>query len=496
MGDLQGMRPLRDLVRHTLIYGVGSVGVSLISFVLIPVYTRYLTAVEYGILALFLLAQAVLTRIYDLGLTNAVGRFFFDYRGGDAARGLGEMVTTTSIFLLVYGAVLSTALVFASPWVAEFLVGDSSLALYARVMAITLFFEALAIPALTLIRMEERSALWVTLSVVRVSTALVLNIYFVVHAGLGVLGVLISGAISAAVVFLLTLRPLLARAAPAFRWDVLRSMLAFGLPFLPVLLGVLVIDLSDRYLLQWFRSTEEVGVYSLGYKFGQIMMLAVSAFSMGWAPLRYRIYERDDAARLYSRILSLVASLVAVGTVGISVFGDEVVRLATTPAFFEGARVIPWICLSYALYGLYLVVTTGMGVTKRTGGLTVGVILAAAVNLGANLVLIPRFGMMGAAVATAGAYLVMVIVTERLSARVYPIAYEWGLIVRIGALAGVAIVLDRYLQPEGIASGMALATALLVSFVLALGMVGAVTRGDVEAARGWVAELARPRRTS
>jgi O-antigen/teichoic acid export membrane protein len=490
-----GVRPLRDLVRHTLIYGFGSVGTSLISFVLIPLYTRYLSPGDYGVLALVLVAQGVLTRFYDLGLTNAVGRFFFDYDAGRDRRGLGQMVSTTGLFLLAYGGVLSTVIYASASRIAAMLVGSADLAPLVRVLALTLLLEALSIPALTLIRMEERSALWVTISTLRVIGSLALNIYFVVFAGMGVMGVLVSNALTAGAVLLGTAVPLMRRAALSFRPDLLRRMLSFGLPFLPVLLGIVVIDLSDRYLLQWLRSTEEVGIYAVGSKFGQVMMIAVSAFSLGWAPLRYRIFERADAKAVYVRILGLFVSVSALGVVVLSVFGDEAVRLATTPAYYGGARVIPLIAASYALYGVHLLVATGMGVTKKTSGLAGAVVLATGVNLASNLALIPRYGMMGAAAATLLAYLVLVAATHRSSQAVYAIDYDWGRVALIALAATSVIWADRLLQPEPIAGGIAVGSAFALLFAALVVLIGGVHASDVRALGLWVSELRGERRT-
>ncbi len=483
------MRPLRELVRHTLIYGLGSVGASLVGFVLIPVYTRYLDPEEYGILALFLLLQAILSRFYDLGLTNSIGRFFFDYQEGSGPGGLDEMVSTAALFLLVHGLVLSLLLLLLSPWIADLLVGDPGSAPLARVLAFTLFFEALAIPALTLIRMEERSGLWVLISLLRVAGSLLLNLYLVVFAGMGVLGILLSSALVSVAVCLLTSIPRLWGTPLTFNPEVLRGLLAFGLPFLPVLLGILIIDLSDRYLLQWFRSTAEVGVYSVGYKFGQVVMLAVSAFSMGWAPLRYRIFERPDAPFLYRRICTLFSVAAALLLVALSVFGQEVVWLATTPEYYAGARVIPFAGASYVLYGLHLIATTGMGVTKKTRGLPTAVILAAGVNLAGNFLLIPPYGMMGAALSTVVAYGVLLAATDRFSRRVYPIPFEWGRITLIGVAAAATIALDTLFQPTTSLMGFMVGSGFLLLFAASLPALGVVSLGDLRALGGWVVQL-------
>jgi O-antigen/teichoic acid export membrane protein len=224
------------------------------------------------------------------------------------------------------------------------------------------------------------------------------------------------------------------------------------------------------------------------------MMIAVSAFSLGWAPLRYRIFERPDAKDVYVRILGLFASASALGVVVLSVFGDEVVRLATTPAYFGGARVVPLIGASYALYGVHLLVATGMGVTKKTSGLTAAVVLATAVNLAVNLVLIPRYGMMGAAAATLVAYTVLTAATHWSSQRFYPIDYDWGRVLLIALAATAVISADRLLQPEGVAAGLAMGSAFSLLFAGLLVVIGGVNGSDVRALGLWVSELRRERR--
>ncbi len=481
------MRPLRDLARHTLVYGLGNVVVSALSFTLIPVYTRYLTTAEFGVLGLFLLLHAVLTLFFDLGLTNSVGRFFFDYRSDPTQQRLDEMVATTQTFLLLYGGLLTVALYLFAPGVSRLLVDDASRAPLVRIVAVTVLLEALAIPPLTLFRVQEQSYLWVAVTTIRVAATLGLNIYFVVVAELGVMGILLGTCITAAAVVVVTASPLIARMRHfAVRASVLGEMLRFGLPFFPVLLGVWVIDFSDRYLLQLLRSPEEVGLYTVAYKFGQVMLVFVTAFGMGWTPLRYRIYERLDARETYARVATAAAAVFATLLVVLSLFGDLVLRLATTPAYFPAGRLIPMVGLAYALYGFHLITTTGMGVTKKTGGLTVVVIGAATFNLVANMVWIPRFGMMGAATTTALAYLLLVWGTLRYSQRHYPIAYDWP---RIGwtALAALGVIfLSQAVRPEGLWRGTLLSLLLLAVFLSALVAGGVLRASDARAAHRWM----------
>jgi O-antigen/teichoic acid export membrane protein len=460
------VKPLRELAKHTLVYGLGSLATSLIGFLLIPVYTRKLSPEEFGDLALFLVLYGALTRVYDLGLTNSVGRFYFDYRSEQ--RRLDEMLSTVTAFLAAWGALLTAGLFAVARPLTQLLVGSPGPSYLTELVGITLLLEGLAIPPLTLIRMEERSLLWVLITLLRVLLGLALNIYFVVFVGLGVEGVLLSNALTAVAVLLVAFWPLAPRLRMTVRKDVLADMLRFGLPFFPALLGIWVLNLSDRYLLQVFRTTHEVGLYALGCRIAQAMGLAVSAFSLGWAPLRFKIYERQDARDVYRNIATAYFAVTALLTVMLSVFTPEILLVAATPEYFPAAVVVAPVVAGNAFYGFFLITSTGMGVVKKTNGLAVAVAIAAAANVGANLLLVPRYGMLAAAYTTLGAFALLAWLTYVLSQRLYAIRYDWGRIGLIGAWATVVIVAKSWLGPASLGAGILASSALVVMFAAAL----------------------------
>jgi O-antigen/teichoic acid export membrane protein len=481
--------PLRSLGRHTLVYGSGYVASAAVGLLLVPVYTHTFTPGEFGLLALMLVLYGVGKQVYDLGFTNSVARFYFD-TGRDDHSSLRDMRATSLAFLAAYAGALTAALcVFAGTW-SNLLTQSPRHADLIRIVAITLFADTLAIVPLTLIRMQERSGLFVAITIVRLVTSLGLSILLVVVLDQGVSGALLASAIPAVGI---TAALLLAHPMD-LRGDVsrglLRQMLAFGLPFVPVLLCGWVIDASDRYLLEIFRTRDEVGFYSLAYRFAQVMQIAVAAFSMGWAPLRYRIYEQPGAQAVYRRLTNgyvLVATLLGVA---LALLADEIVAIIAPPSYAPAASVVPYLVLAYGLQGLYYLMVTGMGVVKRTGPMAWIALAGAAVNVGVNLVAIPEFGMKGAALTTLLAYLVLVGGSWYASQRVYPIPYDWPLIGKTIALAIITVVVAHPLTPSGIVVGTAYAAAAWVAFVVLLIATRTVSREDVDLARntvrGWL----------
>jgi O-antigen/teichoic acid export membrane protein len=482
--------PLRDLMRHTLVYGSGYVTMAIASFVLVPVYTRHMSPSEYGLLGLMLVLYGLMSAIYDLGFTNSVGRFFFDSDGENSGASLARMRSTSLIFLACFGGFLTAVLcVFAPTW-SDLLTQTRAHADLVRIVAATLYVECLAIVPLTLIRMQERSQLFIAITVTRFVVTFTLSILFVAVMDLGVRGALLANAGSGAGVLLVLLPSSLGALRFRPSMPLLGEMLRFGVPFFPVLLSGWFIDASDRYLLGLYRTKAEVGYYVLGYKVAQVMQIATAAFSMGWAPLRYRIHRQPDARNVYRRLTTYYVFVATTLTVALGLFAREVVSLVAPADYASAATVVPWIAFAYALNGLYVLMVTGMGVSKRTGAMLWIVGGAAVVNIAINIVAIPEWGIKAAALTTVLANALMVVGSWYWSQRVYPIPYDWSRMLRTMAI-GIAVVAVFVLAAPGTGlAGILAATAGWLVFVAIL-VTSTVSADERERGRALAHRLLR-----
>jgi len=480
------------MVRHTLVYGSGYVATAALSLILLPVYTHYLSPSEFGLLALMLVLYGVGKQIYDLGFTNSVARFFFDSVGGDLRR----MRTTSLAFLAAYGGLLTAGLMIFAGDFARLFSGTPRNADLVRIVAVTMYAEALAIVPLTLIRMQERSGLFVLITIVRLIAAVGLSIVFITAWRWEVHGALLANAIPAVGVAIALLFRHPGRLLGRFSWDLLRKMLVFGLPFFPVLLAGWVIDASDRLVLEAFRNRDEVGFYSLAYRYGQVMQIAVAAFAMGWAPLRYRIYERLDAKQLYCRITHYYVVIASLLGVTLSVFAHAIVAVISPASYAPAGRVAPIIVLAYVMQGLYFLMATGMGVTKKTAPMAWVAGLGAAVNIALNLLVVPRWGMTGAACTTVGSYVIMVAGTWMYSQRVYSIPYDWQSVAKVFSTAITVVGVTVAVSPADVVAASLCGIVAVLAFCTLLMMTGTVSHVDRSAAKAWIRVVRRQRRNA
>ncbi len=424
---------LRKLAAHSAIYGAADVLGNLINFLLVPVYTAYLSPADYGDLALLLLFGTLAKIVFRLGLDAGFFRIHYTLTG---ERDRQRLAGSVLFFAVGVGGLLFAAASLAAPGLAALLLGRRGGASWLTVVAAEVWLGTLAFVPLALLRIHDRPQLFSALSVARHLLNTLLKVLLVTR-GWGVSGVLWSDLIAAGV-FSLALLPVAVRhAVPAFSWPLLRQSLGFGLPKVPHGLLVQVLNLADRKILDLFVTRAEVGLYQVGYTFGTTVKFALSAFEPAWQPFVYSQAEKPDGVRTLARVATFVfAGFLATG-LAVAVAGPELLAFMTPPAFHAAAPVVPVVALAYVLHGAFLLTSIGIGIARAARYYPLVTAVAAAVNVGANLVLVPRMGVMGSAWATVAAYAAMTALGLVFSQRVHPLPLEGSRLLRLVAAAGL-----------------------------------------------------------
>lgn len=447
------LQRLVGLVRNVAIYGLGDAATSIVSFLLLPIYVRYLTPEDYGVISLLLTVEVLTKIVFRWGVDASFMRLYYDCPDQPARQ---RLASTIFWFLAAFNGALLALGVAAAPAISRHLFGTTH---YTSVLQLTLantFVVGFYFIPFHVLRIKGRSPQFVALTFTRSLATLVLRLALVVGLKLGVLGVVLAD-----VVVTLAFTGVLARWAlpllrPVFSRAILREALGFGLPRLPHGMAHQVVAVADRYLLTMFVSLREIGLYSVGASFGLAMKLFLSAFEYAWAPFYFATMSEPDAKRTFRLVTTYGCAALALLAAGLAAVSTDVVRLMTKPAFYEAARVIPWVGLGVAFQGVYLLTSIGMNITKQTRYYPVATVAAAAASVGANLLLIPRHGALGAAWANALSYAVLAGVGMVLSQRFYPMAYEWSRLGRVVVAALAAFVTSVALVPTSLPIAVAL----------------------------------------
>ncbi len=454
---------IRQLGKHSANYGLGSLLAGLLGLVLLPVYTRYLTPADYGILSLLGVTGSIAGIIAQLGIGSALFREVI-YEESDESKA----ESTALYFLTGVAAVFFGTLIASSLQLSELIFGSIKYAHLLRLVFLTGILGTFNIVAMARLRIRKQSSLYATLSVVKFIVAAGLNIYFIAVLRRGVEGLITAGLILAALFAFIYLALLFRDLQLTFSIPILCRMLKFGVPLVPANLSNLVMTSADRYFLQAFSTSAEVGLYSLGYNISMMVYLVVGAIQVAWPAEMFNIAKQADAERQFAKMLTYYLTLLGLVGLGVSVLSDEVLVIMTPPRFYGASTVVPLIVLSYIFYGIRFMTNIALPIQNRMKYMPPIIISSAVLNLVLNYLLIPRYGMIGAAWATLISYFVLVLVQILVNLHFWYISYEYKRIAKI-AFAGVLIYgCSLLIQTTNILLNLGLKLVLLATYPLIL----------------------------
>ncbi len=451
---------LKRLGRHSVIYGLGGLASRILAVLLLPLYTRYLTTSDYGKIETLIALATVLTIVLRFGISSAFFRFYFD-----AADDVGRrIVLRTSFWFTMSMATLGLVVVvaLASP-ISQLLFGDADATDLVRATGVALWAQMNYEQLTSLFRVEERSVAFVLASLTNVLLTVGATVLLVVVLDKGPLGVIVGNFTGTLLVYLALLGYRREQVGLQFDRDLLRRMNQFGLPLVPSALLLWVTNFSDRFFLVKLADAAEVGLYSVGVRVASAMVLILTAFRTAWPAFAYSIKSDDEARQTYAWVLTYLVVLSTWIAVTLALLSPWLVAWLTTTPFESASRVVGPLAFAAVAFGGYIVLAIGIGRARRTQFNWVITGIAAAVNVALNLILIPYYGMMGAAVATVAAYVVMFAGMAWWAQRVFPVPYQWRRVVT-AAGAGIGITVLGKL----VGAGLPLAIVLVLAYPLVL----------------------------
>jgi O-antigen/teichoic acid export membrane protein len=465
----------RTLGRQTAIYSVGVMLGRAVSFLMLPVYTRFLTPADYGLVQLLEITVEVAAIFFTAGATAGVQRFYFKANSADERQ---RLVSTAFFTVLALAAACTIVLLALSPALWHFALKEAGQPWFIRLASLNFALSFLLNFPLSFTQTTQRPVLFLVASTCKLVLQLSLNIYFVVVLRLGVVGLLWSTFITNLALGTVMTVWLLRQTGLQFDWAILRDLRRFGTPYQVSWAGSFILTFGDRFFLQAARGTTAVGLYSLAYQFGFLLVqLGSTPFLSAWNPHRHELAkfpraERDrhfDTGFLYFNLL-----LITMAT-GIAVFIRPVIRTMTTPAFHAAAHIVPIILLAYTAQAWADALKFGIDISERTMLVTKATWATVVVVLLLYATLIPSFGAMGAAMATLAGSFFRAALLYRWSQREWRIEYSWRrplLLVGIGANVSLAAFLLPDLPIVGlIGSGIVLMLiyfACVHTFILGL----------------------------
>ncbi|MDD5773367.1 MAG: oligosaccharide flippase family protein [bacterium] len=418
---------MKKLFKEGSIYFLSTFLVNAGAYLLLPIYTKYLSPEQYGILSLVTVFGSIVATLMQMGLQGAVSRFYYDYK--DDERELKSYISTIFYFLIGFNLLFLILLLLFGNNIFHIFIKNEAVSFYpfGFTVLFTTFFTLFSIVPLTLFRVRNQPFLYASFEIGRFVISAAFSIYFIVFANGLALGKLrgdFIGAVSLAVLFV-TILILKKDIIFDFDYKKLKASLFYSFPLLPhLVLGMLVAG-SDRIIIEKFRPLSDVGIYAIGYSLGSIMNVIVCSINSAQSPWFFETAKNHpDAKEVFRKFVTVYIIVVGgICLLGI-LYSKDIITYMLPPAYKNSSKIVPMILFAYLIQGLYYVVANSLFYAKKTVYFPFISAVSAAVNIGLNILLIPIFGITAAAVIFVLANVISFSATYVISRKAYPVDYE------------------------------------------------------------------------
>lgn len=436
---------MNQAINQTSYYTAANLIRRMASLIMLPIYTRYLTPEDYGVIELMSIALDLVGILVCNRIGEAIYRYYFMAK--DAAEKAQTISTAFSLAILINFVGFLVLLLVSKP-VSDFITPEPDFHRLFVLFAVTLIFEAIVNIPIIYLRIHNMAKYYLLVSVIKLAIQLSLNIYFVVILDLHVAGVVYSALISNAIMGFILGAYFLSKNGLHFKIKIAYKIVTFSIPMIFVATASFVTTFGDRYFLKLYSTLDDVGIYSLAYKFGFLFMtLSWDPFFKYWEGQRYRVYESDDAQDQFAKSFVYVSLwLISLGTL-ISVFLGDLLVILSDEKFHSAAEYAPIIILAYIFYAWGYYCDFGIFLKEKTKYLAYTEVVSAILILLLYFALIPKYGVFGAATATAIGYFLRFLILKAVSFSLYPMHLPW---LRVSTILAICAISSQFIVFEGL----------------------------------------------
>jgi len=390
---------MNSLVKNTSIYSLGQILPKAAGFILLPIYTKYLTPSDYGIVNSMAVLQTILAVFFTLCLERSIYRLYWDYETEDEKKDfLGTIVISISILSII---VISVLFVF-NDYVGLIYKSIDFNPFYVYAIIISYFSIFSLVPRIYLM-IKEKPIVYVTLSLFQFILNAGFILWFIIVKKESAIGYLKANLISILIILpvflIITIKTINLR----FKYSIFKNAFIFSVPLVPAIITSWILNLSDRVFIERYFSLTDVGIYSLGYTIAGVVLLFTTAFDLSYNPEFFRLANSDDQIKakiLISKYNNTYLSVVILFCFIISLFSKELITLFLNKRYLDAYFFVPLISFSYLFSQAMGITSKFFQQSKKMKANMYIAISAAVMNIILNFLLIPHFGAFGAAYAT------------------------------------------------------------------------------------------------
>lgn len=465
------LEKIKSLSKQTLIYGTSTIVGRFLNFILVPFYTNIFPPSEYGIVSVVFAYIAFLNIFYTLGFESGYFRFAAMAEHGDAKQNFSIPYNT----IAANSAFLSILILILSPQLNSIAGFKESHVEIVRYAGLILFFDALSIIPFAYLRLQNKAAKFAAIKIINVSVNVTLNIVLILVFKMGLVAVFISNLAASCLTFIILVPIVINNYTTRRHRELFRELAKFSLPYLPAGLSAIVVQVIYIPIIQALTNMQTVGIYNASYRLGIFMLLIVAMFDYAWRPFFLNSANDPNAKQLFSKVLTYFVAASSILLLILTLFIDDIIRIPLPvkghligEKYWGGVYIVPVILFAYLFYGIYINLMPGIYLEKKTKYLPFITGLAGFLNITLCFMLIPLWGLIGAAFATLVSYISMAVFIYFVTQKYYPTRYELGKIFYVIFIDVLCIILFFLMFQNVVPSSL---TLKIISFVIFSGFI-------------------------
>jgi O-antigen/teichoic acid export membrane protein len=419
---------LRQLGKDSLVYGVGGIVSRGAGFLLIPIYTRVFSPEEYGTIEMLNVLSLFLGALLAMGMDTAQGFFFFEQKKhGQEAQ--AKIISAILQWRLIWGtAIVIAAIIIWSPL--NYLFFNQQLTwIYFGLSFTGIFFFQIMTQSVEVFRLLDRPWSYIGLELGQTLLTAALILVLVLGFDLGILGFLwgvLIGAFVSTIMGWWSIRNYVYWSGDCRNWW--RRLLKFSAPLVPNMIFIYLLNTCDRWFVSHYNGQAALGLYAIGAKFALLVYFAANMFRLAWWPVAMDAMHSEEGPELFRTIARLYLGAGAIFVVLITVMSPYILNWFTTVVYLPAYPIIGILSWYAVFYGFYLIGAAGILKSEKTfiSPFLIGTAVLCDIIL--NLLLVPRYGGVGAAIATSTSFGIWIILAVIISEKLWPVHHRFFLL--------------------------------------------------------------------
>lgn len=452
---------IKSLVQDTMLYGLSSGITRALMLILIPIFISALTVDQFGLISLFQFYLGAGIILFLFGLDHALFREF-PGAGNDIRQ---TLLSTCTLFLIGVALLSAVGFLVFRNWLVSVLFRQVRFSGIMFWLWIIMVAESATLIQSVIFRAQKKAGIYFRNTLIKYGSLLIFSWILLkpVHAGLN--GVFLAYLISNLLYTLFSIRIWKSYFRLRFSSTLLRNLLQYGLPLLPAGLLNLFLFFADHYLIQRMLNLEAVGLYAFGYKFGAVIYYLIGALNNAWYPRLFAM-DRPSLEDHYHRLLISVAWI----SMAAFLIVDSVFRFFH-PWFVPGTyvhsvRIVSLVGLAYIVHNIASFADCLFFYVKKVRIIPMITGISLVVNLCLNCMLIPHFGITGAALATLAAFALYLVLVLTFLKKLDLFTLHFGETGSLMAGFSLLYAASCLVTPDSFCARIGLATSLFLLFLL------------------------------